>query len=322
MDFASHLYSRHQDKASIEKIKIYVDFCISNSVERVVKLTERHHVLPKSTFPEFKSTKENIVNLSLSNHIRAHILLMEAIPCSRYVLSVKRTLGNIPKSEDDKEILINLAIEAKSKWKDILIDDNPNLGKKRTKETRELMSRSQLQARIDNPDSYPQRYWITNGDESKFIPSCDSIPDGWYEGRPIELMEAVRQNAIGRIQSDDEKLKRSISLKMHYDVNDHHMQSEDSRKKRSEAWSTSNPSKTDEFKAGASCRSKARWKDPEYIELMKKTGMKNKGKVQYCNLKSRELARFVPGTEPAGWIRARGLVERSEGKLKIKDGIY
>lgn len=322
MDFISLFQSRHSNFTSSEAIKKYVDFCIENSTSRIVKLTERHHILPKSMFPEFRTSEENIVNLSLSNHIIAHVLLMEAIPCSSYVLSVKRSLGNIPRSKDEKEKLIEAATIAKERWRRIAVDDNPNLGKKRSTATRELMSRSQKKARLDNPDSYALRIWITNGDDSQFIKLDEPIPEGWYRGRPEDVMNFVRRNAIGRIQPEEEKRLRSESLKTYYELNPHHMQDESVRKKRSDAWSKSNPSQTEEFKANASIRSKERWSDPEYRDLMKKTGMKNKGKIQFCNLETRELSRFIPGTEPVGWIKAKGLVERSEGKLKIKDGIH
>lgn len=40
--------------------------------------TESHHILPKSLFPEFKTSKWNLVNLSIENHIMAHYWLAKS----------------------------------------------------------------------------------------------------------------------------------------------------------------------------------------------------------------------------------------------------
>ncbi|UYM28822.1 Mob-like putative homing endonuclease [Serratia phage vB_SspM_LC53] len=39
------------------------------------KHTEKHHILPKSLFPEYENTPENIVSLDVLDHLKAHEIL-------------------------------------------------------------------------------------------------------------------------------------------------------------------------------------------------------------------------------------------------------
>lgn len=53
----------------------YIRF-ISRRINRTMeKPYDKHHILPKSMFPEFKSEKDNIVCLSMREHYIAHLLL-------------------------------------------------------------------------------------------------------------------------------------------------------------------------------------------------------------------------------------------------------
>lgn len=61
-------------------INRYVDFCLLNDTTNGI--TEHHHILPKSLFPEYKNLNEhrwNGTHLSIDNHKKAHSLLASAI---------------------------------------------------------------------------------------------------------------------------------------------------------------------------------------------------------------------------------------------------
>ena len=42
---------------------------------------EKHHIFPKSIFPQWKTKKSNIVLLTREEHLQAHKLLLEIFPC-------------------------------------------------------------------------------------------------------------------------------------------------------------------------------------------------------------------------------------------------
>lgn len=68
---------------SIEKLKLYIDFCINRNIDKSEN-TEDHHILPKNKncFPEYKNFKKYNWNKSIlkyEDHYIAHSLLCEAI---------------------------------------------------------------------------------------------------------------------------------------------------------------------------------------------------------------------------------------------------
>ncbi len=75
---APHIRIKNQ-----EKLKSYIIFCEANSQpNKIPHLNSLHHILPKSLFSEYSNLKRfkwNGCYLSHSNHLRAHIILYEAI---------------------------------------------------------------------------------------------------------------------------------------------------------------------------------------------------------------------------------------------------
>lgn len=57
----------------------YIRFCLDKKTIPKKGLTQRHHILPKSLFPEYESFKNswNIVNLTNEDHYIAHFILAE-----------------------------------------------------------------------------------------------------------------------------------------------------------------------------------------------------------------------------------------------------
>ena len=58
----------------IDSFNKYLKLVSKNDEESVY--TEKHHICPKSMFPEYEKCKWNIVKLSYENHIKAHELLL------------------------------------------------------------------------------------------------------------------------------------------------------------------------------------------------------------------------------------------------------
>ncbi|EPO1808390.1 hypothetical protein G2469_00061 [Escherichia phage vB_EcoM_G2469] len=60
---------------SWEGLDEYLNFIKTNSTNKVKGLTQVHHILPKSIFPDFKTCKWNLCHLSHYNHFIAHSIL-------------------------------------------------------------------------------------------------------------------------------------------------------------------------------------------------------------------------------------------------------
>lgn len=60
----------------------YINFCLKHATEFSKGITQRHHILPKCLYPEYKDFKQNawnIVNLTNEDHYIAHYLLAKMI---------------------------------------------------------------------------------------------------------------------------------------------------------------------------------------------------------------------------------------------------
>lgn len=86
----------------------YVDFCLDNSYGGD-EYSEKHHILVRSSFPEFEKESWNVVRLKYSDHIEAHTLLAEACPIRKFVRPLNFMLA-------EQE-------EYKARYKDICIEN-------------------------------------------------------------------------------------------------------------------------------------------------------------------------------------------------------
>ena len=64
---------------SVDLFQSYYKHIITSTADES-QYTERHHILPKAIFPEYKSESWNIVKLSAKDHFLAHYLLFKMFP--------------------------------------------------------------------------------------------------------------------------------------------------------------------------------------------------------------------------------------------------
>jgi len=89
------------------KLCEYIDFCKDNHNIKLTMITHKHHILPKSDnyLSLFRDYDDNIVVLSLDNHIKAHELLKDALSSSSmgyaYVtlLRLKNSINGLSEEE-------------------------------------------------------------------------------------------------------------------------------------------------------------------------------------------------------------------------------
>lgn len=99
------------------KLEEYISFCIKNNNIDIESYYERHHILPRSAFPEHITHEWNISNLSYSNHVLCHFILAEAYLTRKF----SRTL-NFLKNKTDEEVkrLKTIISESNKKyWKNL-----------------------------------------------------------------------------------------------------------------------------------------------------------------------------------------------------------
>lgn len=134
----------------LNNLNVYINFVIENN-NKFVGYREKHHLLPRSLFPEFASTKANLFKLSASNHLEAHFLLYKLLPNKApviYSINMMVNRGQIDPNFDLNSVE-QLLEKYKAEYEEYrikvaqLISEN-NTGKERTEEQKKHMSEVRL----------------------------------------------------------------------------------------------------------------------------------------------------------------------------------
>ena len=127
-------------------------FCLINKAkQRVLEegaIFEKHHIAPKSLFPELSNNPKNIVNLTCYEHIQAHYYLCYMYPNSKamlYAFQIMSDTRKIPGNEKETLPLFENYSELREKYikyrkEDLTGESNPNFGKVAASETRKKQS--------------------------------------------------------------------------------------------------------------------------------------------------------------------------------------
>lgn len=132
---------------NLEALDRYVDFCLTKQVgcDDSGVYTEKHHILPKSLYPDLKRVSWNIVCLAYIDHVSAHEMLCESLPESKSMFYAKFLM----KSSSGE-----LTSEMRVKNKELLTGDN-NPSKRA--DVREKISKSKRG--VPRPDMVGKKYF-------------------------------------------------------------------------------------------------------------------------------------------------------------------
>ncbi len=182
---------------------------------------EKHHILPKSIFPEYKTEKWNLVFLTAREHFIVHCLLVKMTEKrNRYKMS--NALKWFTNNKIHKEIYSNSRLyekfsryfnhssETKEKMKGLKSDShkkkmkenhadfngkkNPFYGKKHKEESKEKIKNNHANCKGANNGMFGKtkelcvnfnKIWITNGFDNKMVYKNEVIEEGWKKGRTI-----------------------------------------------------------------------------------------------------------------------------------------
>lgn len=185
----------------------YFELCSKDTEEP--KYCHKHHILPKSIYPEFRLSEWNIVKLTYKDHYRAHELLPFIClhEVDRYKMANAWTMMGRFKAVVDAdeglwEHLYKLQVESK------LGANNPMYGKSPSVETRAKASKSLTGLR--KPELMKQRLAIAKtgtkmpreGVEKSAAAHRGKVPTA-------EARENMRNSQLGRKHSEDTKRKQS-----------------------------------------------------------------------------------------------------------------
>lgn len=115
LDFKKIFLEKLGDPDDEDALDSYIEFILlaKKNGEVVIKYTEGHHLLPKSKFPEYIDTEENIFVLEYSDHVHAHVLLANAYKIKSFIVPLNFMLDYEGKKDADFSELWSTAIK---KW--------------------------------------------------------------------------------------------------------------------------------------------------------------------------------------------------------------
>lgn len=117
------------DIISTEKLEEYLEFCKTN--DSVEGIRESHHILPQELFPEYSNLNTNKWNkssLTIINHIKAHILLCEAIESTEMMYARNMMVNTRELSSLDNHsflVLEKAKLESRKMQSKLMTENNP-----------------------------------------------------------------------------------------------------------------------------------------------------------------------------------------------------
>jgi hypothetical protein len=242
-----HIRKEFESKHSIDDVHVlekYINFLLEYKLEETDTYTEKHHILPFSTFPEYKDEIWNLVELKYEDHKLVHLWLFESINIRTY----QRPLNFMIPQYKDSKMTSNAA---KKGWIN-LKNDKSKYDKWRNGRANHMRSlSSEEQSRRANI------FW-TNITDEQYTMFSNKMKEYWTEEKIIEKSKKMKE-----YYSNPENIaKKSLETQKRWDS----MQKED-REKFASKMNIVNKENEKRRKAGD--KIKNLWKDSDYLNKMK-----------------------------------------------------
>jgi hypothetical protein len=228
----------------VNQLDEYINFLLGYKLDKNDEYTEKHHILPYATFPEYKNEKWNIVELKYEDHKQAHLILYKSINIRVY----QRTLNFMLPQFKNKQMLSNAT---KRGW--INLKNNTDKYEKwrngRSNHIRSLGSQEQRRrANI---------FW-GNITEEQYIIFSNKMKEYWTEDKRIE-----KSKQMNEYYSNPENInKKSIETQERWDS-----MTKEEREKFTVKMTAINKDEGKRRKAGD--KIKKLWESEDYLEKMK-----------------------------------------------------
>jgi len=201
---------------------------------------------------------------------------------------------------------------------------NPNIGSKRSLETKLKMSIAQKGVKRE----YVKRIWVHNYIEDKMVQDVelnDYINAGWQFGRTEATRMKLADSKLGTKDSDETRIRKSLAQSKYANSSGSHLKTSEFREYRRNMFIKNNPSSSMEARDKISARMRKRWGNDDYRSKMSEMFSNiNTGSKFFYNIETKEFRRFKLTDEiPPGFQDATGKthwVKDQNGKrLKVID---
>lgn len=237
------IIERHRSVDSNKYLDKYIKFLLNYELDNSV-YTEKHHILPRSTFPEYENESWNIIELDYESHRLVHLWLFKSINIRKYQRPLNWMM-NYYKNSDE------ISSAAKRGWVNLKNDEE------KYKKWRDRKSESMKNLTKEEQSRRANIFW-NNLSEIDYLKFCDRIKSYWTEEKKTEKSE--KMNIYYSNPENIEKKRKET--KDRWDSLD-----EEYRKEFKEKMSSIN--KDEDKRLDAGNKIKKKWKDPEYLEKMK-----------------------------------------------------
>lgn len=242
-NFLKNKFSEKHTIDNIEYLEKYLKLLLEYKIE-CDEYTEKHHILPRSVFPEFENEDWNIIELKYKDHVEAHLYLFKSINIRKY----QRPLNWMLNQYKNREEMSNAS---KKGWDNLKKDkDRYNLFcLKRSNYMKTLSSEEQTRrANI---------FWDNITDEEYTIFS-NKMKEYWTEEKRIQKSKQMNEH-----YSNPENIeKKRIEGQKRWDS----MSTED---RDNFTIKMTSINKDEEKRRIAGDKIKNLWQDEEYLEKMK-----------------------------------------------------
>jgi hypothetical protein len=234
---------KHENIDNIEYLHKYIKSIIEyKSKDRTY--VEKHHILPRCTFPQYENELWNIIEVDYETHKLLHLYLFKSINDRRYQRPLNWMMNYYKNSEE-------ISNAAKRGWINLKNDEEryKNWRKSRS-ESMKLLSSKEQRRRANI-------FWNNIKDED-YIKFCEKMKSYWTEDKRIEKSKQMKE-----YYSNPENIeKKRKETKCRWDNLD-----ENYRKDFKEKMSFINKNESKRLDAGNKIKKK--WKDPNYLEKMR-----------------------------------------------------
>ena len=235
---------KHENIDSYEYLDKYINFLINYKLDNSIDYTEKHHILPKCFFPEFKDDEWNIIELSYEDHKIVHLWIFKAINNRTY----QKPLNWMMNYYKNKQETSNAS---KKGW--------VNLKSNKEKYDTFCLKRSNHMKTLSSDEQRRRAniFW-ENISDNDYLDFCNKMKDYWTEKKKKE--KSIQM--LEYYSNPENIVKKSIESK-----NVWNSRSDEERKLFSEKMTIINKDEIKRKDAGN--KIKELWKDVDYLEKMK-----------------------------------------------------
>jgi hypothetical protein len=258
--------TKHSEIDDYEYFERYINFLIFYELPSDLKsnYTEKHHILPRCVFPEYKDEKWNTVDLLYEDHKMVHLWIFKAINDRRYQRPLNWMMNQYKNSEEN-------SIAAKKGW--IKLKNNDEKYKKWCIKKSILMKNlsSEEQGRRANI------FWNNINDED-YLKFCSDMKSYWTEDKRKQKSTDMKNF----YSKDDNIKKKSEESKKLWESRDDEFR-ESFRKKMDFI------NKDEQKRKDAGGKIKNKWTTEEYLNKMKERKHREGKKLKLINIDGDEI---------------------------------